>query len=311
MTVAPPRSSSLFQARLCVLLAALLWSTSGAFTKLLCENTALHLNEPHVTPEQIAFFRVFFAAVVLAPLVRRRDLSFRPVMLLTALCFATMNVLFVSAMAEGTAANAILLQYTAPMWMYLASVWLLGEPADRRGAVALGIGLAGVAVIIWGGWKSAQLPVIAVALGSGVTYAGVMIGLRVLRDASSRWLTVFNHFVGALVLVPFVWSGGLPSPAQFGVLFLYGAVQAALAYWLVARGLRRVSPQEAGTLTLIEPVLNPLWAFLVSPATERPSVYTLAGGGCILGALLYSYWPSRNPQPKVVDTPAPTWSADH
>lgn len=298
MRECPPAaaSPSPASARLCILLAALLWSTSGALTKLLCETTPLHLNEPRVTPEQIAFFRVFFAAVVLAPLLRRRDLSFRPAMLLTALCFAAMNVLFVSAMAEGTAANAILLQYTAPMWMYLASVWLLGEPADRRGAVALALGLAGVAVIVWGGWGNAQLPVIAVALGSGVTYAGVMIGLRVLRRASSTWLTTFNHLVGALVLVPFL-GRGLPSAPQFLVLFVFGAVQAALAYWLVARGLRRVSPQEAGTLTLIEPVLNPLWAFLVSPATERPSVYTLTGGGCILAALAYSYWPFRKAVP--------------
>jgi drug/metabolite transporter (DMT)-like permease len=67
----------------------------------------------------------------------------------------------------------------------------------------------------------------------------------------------------------------------------------SLPYWLVARGLRRVSPQEAGTLTLIEPLLNPVWAYLVSPRTESPNGYTLAGGAFILGALLWRYWPVR------------------
>ena len=71
-------------------------------------------------------------------------------MLAMGISFAVMNALFVSAMALGKAANAILLQYTAPMWMYLASVWCLGEPADRRSSVTLAIGLAGIGLIIYG-----------------------------------------------------------------------------------------------------------------------------------------------------------------
>ncbi len=283
--------------RLCVVAAAVLWSTSGGFTKLLTQPTGLGLDEPHLTGLQIAFARVACAGLALMPLLRRRDLVFRRAMLPTAATFAAMNALFVSALALGTAANAILLQYTAPMWMYLASVWWLREPADRRGAVSLGIGMAGIGVIVAGGFlgtdPAGQLPVIALALGSGVTYAGVLIGLRVLRDVSSLWLTVFNQAVSAAVLLPFVWGTPMPTAGQVAVLLLYGTLQLALPYWLVARGLRRVSPQEAGTLTLLEPLLNPLWAYLVSPATETPSVWTAAGGAFILGALAYRYWPLR------------------
>ena len=64
-----------------------------------------------------------------------------------------------------------------------------------------------------------------------------------------------------------------------------------LPYWLVARGLRSVSPQEAGTITLLEPLLNPLWAYLA--ASELPSRFTLIGGAFILGALLWRYWPGQ------------------
>ena len=284
---------SLRQARLCILFAALLWSTSGAFTKVLRENTAFGLNEPAVGPLSIAFWRAFFAAAVLLPLVRRRDLSFRPALWLTGLAFAVMNALFVSAMALGSAANAILLQYTAPMWMFLASVWWLGEPADRRSSVALAVGLAGIAILIIGGWQDAQLRVIAIALGSGITYAGVIVFLRVLRNSSPRWLTVLNHFMGALVLFPLAWFLPRPTAGQLVCLFFFGAVQMGLPYWLVARGLRSVSPQEAGTITLLEPLLNPLWAYLV--ASELPSPFTLVGGAFILGALLWRYWPGRIP----------------
>jgi drug/metabolite transporter, DME family len=304
MGTVPESTRPVFSAthgRLCVVLAAVLWSTSGGFTKLLTKPTALHLNEPELSGLQIAFARVLFAGLALAPLLRRRDLAFRPAMLGTAITFAAMNALFVSALAMGPAANAILLQYTAPMWMYVVSVWWLREPADRRGAAALAIGMAGIGLIVAGGFFDAgqvgQLPVILLALGSGVTYAGVLIGLRVLRDLSSRWLTVFNQIVSAAVLLPFVWGTTLPTPRQLVILFLYGSLQLALPYWLVARGLRRVSPQEAGTLTLLEPLLNPLWAYLVSPATESPSLWTLAGGCFILGALAYRYWPLRPVSP--------------
>jgi drug/metabolite transporter (DMT)-like permease len=278
---------------MCIVLAALFWSLSGAFSKILTRDTPLGLNTPPPAELLIAFYRVFFAGLVLVPALRRRDLSFRPLMLVMAGCFAIMNALFVSALVAGPAANAILLQYTAPMWMYVASVWWLGEPADRRNSLALVVAMVGIAVIVLGR-EPGQLPIIAIGLGSGVAYAGVILCLRVLREASSRWLTVFNHLASAVVLVPFLWRWPAPTPAQLGVLFLFGAVQMALPYWLVARGLRVVNPQEAGTITLLEPLLNPLWAYLV--AAEEPGLPTLIGGAFILGALAWRYWPRKSSQ---------------
>jgi drug/metabolite transporter (DMT)-like permease len=246
---------------------------------------------PEIQPLQIAFGRVLFAGMVLLPTVRRRDVSFRPMMVAMAVSFAIMNGTFIWAMSVGTAANAIVLQYTAPMWMYMASVCWLGEAADRRNLAALALGLVGIGVIFAGGWQGGQLEVVIIALISGLGFAAVMIFLRVLRDASSRWLTVVNHVFGGLALLPLIATLPLPSPAQIAFLFVYGAVQMGIPYWLVARGLRSVSPQEAGTITLLEPILNPLWAFLV--VAEVPSKFELVGGGFILGALAWRYWPFR------------------
>src|SRR5262249_18499461 len=152
-----------------------LWSTSGAFTKVLREPTPLGLHEPRLHELQIAAGRVLFAGLVILPLVRPRDLTFRPVMALTAVSFAAMNALYVSAMALGTAANAVRLQYTALMWIYGGAVWLLGGRAGARGTVGRVVGMVGVGVIVWGGWRGGQLDVVLMALGSGVTYAGVVL----------------------------------------------------------------------------------------------------------------------------------------
>jgi drug/metabolite transporter (DMT)-like permease len=277
--------------RCLIALAAFFWSLSGLLTKLLTRPTILGLDDPPIQPLQIAFGRVFFAGVLLLPTLRRRDLSFQPAMLGMAVTFALMNALYVSAMALGSAANAVLLQYTAPIWMFVAAVWLLGEPADRRGLQALVIGLAGVAVIVAGNWEPAGRGVIVMALGSGVTYAGVLIFLRLLRTASPRWLTVINCLGGALALLPWVVTEPLPSWSQLAFLAFFGGVQLGLPYWLMAKGLRGVSPQEAGTITLLEPILNPLWVVLVLPGTETPSTATLVGGALVLAALAWRYAP--------------------
>jgi DME family drug/metabolite transporter len=286
------------QGRLYIVLAALLWSTSGAFTKILTQPTFVGAYPPPVDawqwdgkdyPVQLACYRALFAGLVLLATVRRADITFRPLMLVMAACFALMNITFISALALGTAANAILLQYSAPLWMYLAAVFLLGEAADRRSTITLVFGMLGIAVIVAGGWQEGELIVIAIALGSGMMYAGVMICLRALRQHSPRWLTAWNLLLSGLVLVPLIVTLRPPTPQQFVVLFLFGALQMGVAYWLVARGLQSVSPQEAGTLTLLEPLLNPVWAYLV--AAEVPHPMTFVGGAIILGALAWRYWP--------------------
>ena len=284
--------------RLCVVLAAGLWSLSGLFTRALTHDTPLRLGPEAVGGLTIAFYRPFFASLVLLPTVRRRDVSWRWPMAAMVGCFAAMNLTFALAMSGGRSSNAILLQYTAPMWMYLASVWWLGEAPQRRAWVTLALGLGGVGFIIWGGWQEASLAVIGLGLASGIFYAGVVVWLRVLRDGSPRWLTVLNHAGSSLVLVPVVAHHGWPelTAAQLAVLGLFGTVQMALPYWLMARGMRAISPQEAGAITLLEPLLNPLWAYLAAPDKERPTWFTLIGGAFILGGLVWRYGPWSRPR---------------
>lgn len=267
-----------------------MWSLGGALAKLLTQETVFQLNSPEIRPLTIAFYRVLFAGLVLIPTLQRADLTFRPTMLVMVASFATMNALYIQALTLGSAANAVLLQYTAPIWMYLASVWWLREPADPRGRASVVVGVLGIVIIVLGNQEE-PAAVIAMGLGSGVAYAGIVICLRLLRDESSRWLTVQNHLFGALLILPWVWSSPLPSVAQLIVLAGYGTIQMAIPYWLVARGMRSVDPQEAGSIMLLEPLLNPLWAYLVSG--ERPPPLTFVGGACILGGLAWRYWPYR------------------
>ncbi|MBI3821435.1 MAG: EamA family transporter [Planctomycetes bacterium] len=295
---------SVVQGRLCIFGAALLWSLGGAFTKVLTEPTAFGLNDPPLetwpiagfnVPVQIACYRALFAGLVLVPTLRPVDIRFKPLMLVMACSFTLMNATFISAQALGPASNAILLQNSAPFWMYLAAILWLGDAPDRRGTISLFAGMLGVGIIVAGAWGN--LVVVAVGLVSGFCYAGIILCLRLLRELPSNWLTVWNHLIAALALFPIVLMLQPPTWPQFITLVLFGVVQLGVGYFLMARGLQAVSPTEAGAIVLLEPILNPVWTYFVCGETPHPLTYV--GGAVILMALAYRYWPGDSRQEAV------------
>lgn len=277
--------------------------------RVLTAPTALNLNEPTLTPIQIAFWRGLFAGLFLIPLVRRMEFRFRPSMLGMVLCFSVMSGLYLSALGYGNAANAILLQNTAPAWVYLIGVYLLGHRAEVGAGQATALAMVGAALIIFGNWpwnrspaeQADDIPVLLMGAGSGLTYAGVVLFLGYLNRECAAGLMVLNLLgsafcIAVVVLLRYGWEAfqtWLLAPSWQQLLFLavFGILQMAMSYWLFARGLRVVSPQEAGIITLLEPVLNPIWAYLVAPERETPTIWTIAGGGILLGALAWKYLP--------------------
>jgi len=303
-------------ARACLVLAAVLWSLGSIFMRVLGEPLGLGLDEPRLTPLQIAFYRGLIGGLVVLSLVRRADVTFRPLMLGMMVTFAVMSGLYLSALGLGPAANAIFLQNTAPVWVTLFAVLILRERADRRSWQAVFIGAAGAVAIVAGNWprdlppdeEQTQILLLCMGTGSGIVYAWVVLFLRVLRDQSAAWLVSLNLIGTAITLGLFVlicdgpaafaaWVTA-PTPRQLAVLAVFGAVQMALPYWLFTRGLRAVSTQEAGIITLIEPLLNPLWAFLITPEKDTPTGPMLAGGSLILFALIWRYIPLKRSSPQ-------------
>ena len=298
-----------FVARLSLVLAAILWSSGGFFTRVLTAPTPLAFDEPVLSPIQIAFWRAFFAGLILVPLIRRVHWKPRPAMIGMILCFSVMSGLYLSALGFGNAANAILLQNTSPVWVYLIGVYLLGHRSDRGAGLATALAFAGAAIILLGNWpwnrppddQARDIPVLLMGAGSGLTYAGVVLFLGHLKSNCPATLTVLNLLgsavcIAAVVLVRFgadafeTWLLA-PSAQQIAVLAVFGVFQMAVPYWLFARSLKTVSPQEAGIITLLEPVLNPVWAYLIAPERETRTIWTIAGGGVLLIALAWKYRP--------------------
>ncbi len=261
----------------------------------------------------LAFWRACFAAAILVPFVRRP--RWRWGLLPLTAAFTLMNVSYLTAMAQTTAANAIWLQSTCPWWVFLFSVLVFREPIVRRELIPLGFGVAGVGTIL--SFELGGQAVFGVACGlvAGLSYAWVVLLMRRLSGEDSPWLVALNHAVAALALAPWVcWLGRWPSPAQLAVLACFGIAQMALPYLLMVRALRRISGQEAVAIGMLEPILIPVWAFLVRG--EVPAWWTAAGAGLILTGLVLRYivlelWCKEPQVPGLAGTAAGESSTSH
>jgi drug/metabolite transporter (DMT)-like permease len=265
--------------RLLIVTTALLWSLAGVFIKFL-----------DLPPLTIVFYRSVFAALVFTPFLRRKDWRIDRPILISVISYTAAISAFVSANKLTTAANAIVLQYTAPLFVFLFSGLVLGEKISRLNGFTLAASMIGVAIIFLGSAGQPDMAGVLLALLSGVLFAAYMINLRKTQAVSPVYLTWINNLVCALLLLLVVKSQlGLTS-TQLGIVAVMGAVQLGLPYFLFSKGLQTVPLQEASLIALIEPVLNPLWVALT--VGEIPSFATLAGGGLIVVALAVRYlWP--------------------
>jgi drug/metabolite transporter, DME family len=289
--------------RLQLIAAAALFSTGGAAIKA----TTL-------SSWQVASFRSGIAAIAILLLVpaSRRAWNWR--VALVAVAYATTLVLFVLANKLTTAANAIFLQSSAPVYVLLLGPLLLREPIRRQDVAFMAVVGLGLTLFFVGAETpvaTAPDPLLGNMLGvaSGVTWALTVVGLRWLRgqgEGGGAFATValgnIFAFLGCLPLaLPVV---GATSADWITVGYL-GVFQIGLAYLFLTTGIRHVPALEASILLLIEPALNPIWAAMVHG--EIPSAWAIAGGTIILTATLVKTWLGvRSPRlPLATERPEP------
>ncbi|HEX6107555.1 MAG TPA: DMT family transporter [Gemmatimonadales bacterium] len=269
------------RARLQLAAAAVLFSTGGAAIKA-----------ADFTAWQVASFRSGVAALAILALAReaRRGWSGRAV--LVGFAYAACLVLFVLANRLTTAANTIYLQSTAPLYLAILAPWLLKEPTRRQDLglmAALGVGLVLFFVGIEPPVASAPDPVRGnvLALTSGFFWALTVCGLRWMgagsgAHGSAAAAVVSGNLTAFLVGLPLALPLGGHGAADWGIVVYLGVFQIALAYVFVTRALAAIPALEASLILLIEPVFNPVWAWLAQG--ERPGPWALVGGAVILGA---------------------------
>ncbi|HXM37677.1 MAG TPA: DMT family transporter [Gemmatimonadales bacterium] len=261
-----------------IVVAAVLFSTGGAAIKW-CGFNAW----------QLAAFRAGIALITILVLIpeARRGWTWRT--MLVGCAYAATTLLYVQANKHTTAASAIFLQSTSPLFILLLAPWLLGEHATRRDLGQMAIMGAGLALFFLGLDRpsvTAPNPALGNVLASAcaVTWAFTVIGYRWLAARGTSIATAaasgnLTASILALVLAQPLVAG---RPVDWVVVAFLGVCQLGVPYLFLSRAIPRVRAIEVGLFLLIEPVLNPIWAWLAHGETPGPA--TLVGGALILGA---------------------------
>ena len=264
---------------LLVLLAALLWSTGGLFIKA----TSLSAYE-------LSFYRSLLAALTVAFFTRHEGFRLNTVSLLASLLYAALLLLFVVATKLTTAANAIFLQYTAPIYVLLLEPLFYRERFRLDDLVTVTICLAGMSLFFVGKLRPEDVAGNLAALASGLCFAFYFLLLRHPRaqDVNRASSVIYGNLLVVLITAQ-VGLAALPriSATDAGSVVFLGVFQIGVAYTFFTLGMARgVRSLDAGIAGYIEPVLNPVWVFLV--LGERPSAWALVGG-CIIIAAVFTH----------------------
>ena len=231
----------------------------------------------------VASGRGFIAALFLLATSRGLRFHFSRDQIIGAFGYAACTITFCNATTLTSAANAILLQYTAPVWVALLAAWFLGERTTRADWLTIAVVLGGMTFFFKDSLTLGHLEGDALAVLSGLCFAAMTVALRRQKDGSPVESIILGNLIAFAVGLPWVIKAPLLPPSGWAALIVLGVVQLGFSYWLYARAIRHVTALEAVLIPVIEPILNPLWVLLF--LQEKPTRSAILGGAVVLSAV--------------------------
>jgi drug/metabolite transporter (DMT)-like permease len=267
-----PHSPTRRRAVIFLMLTALLWSSSGLFVKLIAWQ-----------PLSILSARSMISSLVFLVYLRRWPFPVNRWQVAAALCYVGAQLFFITATKLTTAANAIFLQYTAPLYVILLGYWLLGERPQRADWIWMPVILVGLVLFFGDRLSLTGMYGNIVAIISGVALAGTMVCMRGPKIGHPANAILLGNFISVLIGLPALaretWT-----LANVGSILYLGVFQIGLSFVLYTIAIQHVPALEATLILTLEPVLNPVWVFLV--LGETPGRLALMGGLIVLGAIV-------------------------
>ncbi len=256
---------------LLLIATSILWSLGGVLTK--------SVDWPSMAKAGV---RSGLAAVVIWAWLRRPQFTFSRTQIGAAIAYAATVSLFILANDRTTAANAIFLQYTSPVYIALLGPWALGERTRRIDWVCIAIALCGIALFFRDALSGSGMLGNLIALASGISFASTVIFLRKERDTSPASALLLGNLLTFAIGLPFCF-GKMPTPPEWGALAVLGVFQLGIPYVFYSMAIRQVTALEAMLITMLEPILNPIWVALRQG--EVPGPWSVAGGILVLGSV--------------------------
>lgn len=230
-------------------------------------------------PMAIASSRGMIATLIVWIYLRKPNFTFSKAQVIGGISYSLMVTTFILANKLTTAANAIVLQYTAPIWVAILGVWILKEKIkiyDYFSIVFVSLGMVLFFLEDMGGGSLAGN---TVAILSGVVLAASTIAMRLQKDGSPVETTLLGHMITIFIGLPFVFNANFTLQNIIGLILL-GVFQIGISYILYALAIKHLKALESMLIMFLEPILNPIWVAIFYG--EKPSLYSLIGGIMIL-----------------------------
>ena len=264
------RSGPLF-----IALASLCWSFGGLFIRFIPWSAM-----------SIVGIRAFLAAIVFIIYRRNVKLEFSRGNVFTALCLSATTILYVYANQLTTAAAAILLQFTAPVFIILIYLIFYGKKPSLSALVAVFFTLIGMILFFVENLEYGALLGNIFALLSGLSMAGVYVCNK-RPDTNTENALFLGFLINSIIGLPFAFTGVTADVGPWIAVFFLGVVQVGFAYIFFSKGIKKTSALLACLTSTVEPILNPIWVMLAGilgflPITEIPGVFALIGGVIII-----------------------------
>ena len=260
---------------------AVLMSTNGLFIKLLVWH-------PVVITSLRSLLAAVFLLVVRLAAPPPKGFKNPPVpFCAAAIAFAATMLAFVIANKLTSSANAIMLQYSAPIWAALLGWWLVKEKPHWEHWAALALVFGGLALFFRDSLGRGAFLGDALALLSGFLFGIESVFFRMMKDGNPRDAMLLAHVLCAVVGIPFVfiYPPAISVSTTLSIIYM-GTIQIGLASLLFAYGIKRISAIQAMLIAAAEPILNPVWVMAITG--EKPSLTAIAGGVIIIAAVVAS-----------------------
>lgn len=255
-----------------LVLTAILWSIGGLFIKLIDMN-----------PVAIAGLRSGIAAFVMLVYLKKPSIHLDKINILGAISYAGTLLCFVSANKLTSSANAIFLQYTAPVWVILFSLFLYKEKPKKMDILVILVVLSGMALFFAGNFGPGSSIGNIVALFSGFFMAAMVIFLKKSVGAAVE-ITFLGNILTFLFSIPMI-PKKIPDTTTILCLLILGIFQLGFSYIFYTIAIKHVSSLEGILIPIIEPLLNPIWVLIFTG--EKMGLTSLLGGLIIISAVVW------------------------
>jgi len=250
---------------------AIMWSLGG----LLIKSVNAH-------PLAISGTRSAIACLIILLYVKKPKFNWSFPQIAAGVTYASTVILFVAANKFTTAANAILLQYTAPIFVALLSAWMLKEKPKTIDWIAIVVVFGGMMLFFIDSIDTRGLVGNIFALLSGISFGLFTIFMRMQKDGSPVESVIMGNAITAIIGLPFLFIT-MPDTKGWLSLVVLGVVQLGIPYILFSKAIMIATALEASLITMIEPILNPIWVILV--IGEIPGLFSIIGGIIVIVAV--------------------------